>query len=308
MTDQWQRVQPVRFAALFGRNMARMIPTAEFLKLAHAHGVETVGVSVAFRIDHRDRVRTFDYALMLPVQWPGAPSQGPRPAALEDVVGIDAACWFEDGYRLPTDDWQVLENCRRFDRSAEPKGKAIHRVIGFFQLLQAIDGMGFGKDITGSNIESILQWAQVTLRAAQDPTFRAEVDAVLGDGPPPQAAPVRPSAPQTGGVDAAQLRYVLYGHVAGVNDPINPNEVYTNPDPDGEPQVYMLVWERVEGANAFIEHHGAQASVFARPVRVADLIGFAADRGIWFAINPDPRGATKTIAEPGRLVIDADSE
>jgi len=160
--------------------MPKTIATAEFLRIAKRHGVREVGLNISYRIDGRDRVRTFDYALMLPVQWPGNPPTGPRPAELADVMGIDPSCWFDDGYRLPVDDWEFISNCRQFTESAEVKGTAIERVRGFFDLLERLDTGGFTKSITGSGVQPILQWAQITMQASQDPTYKRQVDEALG--------------------------------------------------------------------------------------------------------------------------------
>lgn len=160
--------------------MPKTITTAEFLALAAQHRVREVGLNVSYRIDGRDRVRTFDYALMLPMQWPGNPPTGPRPSALQDTIGIDPSCWFDDGYRLPVDDWEFLSNCRRFTESAEVKGTAIERVRGFFDLLQRLDAGGFTKSITGSGVQPILQWAQITMQASQNPEFKRQADQALG--------------------------------------------------------------------------------------------------------------------------------
>ena len=159
--------------------MQRTISTTEFLAIAKRRGVREVGLNVSYRIDGRDKVRTFDYALMLPVQWPGNPPTGPRPADLEEVIGIDTSCWFDDGYRLPVDDWEFLSNCRRFTNSAEVKGTAIERVRGFFDLVQRLDAGGFTKSITGSGVQPILQWAQITLQASQDPEFKRQANQAL---------------------------------------------------------------------------------------------------------------------------------
>ena len=160
--------------------MPKTIPTAEFLSLAKRSGVREVGLNVAYRLGARDRVQTFDYALMLPIQWPGNPPTGPRPAALEDVIGIDPACWFDDGYKLPVDDWEFLSNCLRFTKSDEPKGHAIDRVRGFFDLMKRLDAGGFTKSITGSGVQPVLQWAQITLKASEDMEFKKQVDQALG--------------------------------------------------------------------------------------------------------------------------------
>jgi len=282
--------------------MARTISTAEFMRIARGHRVRTLGLNVSFRIDASDRVRTFDYALMLPVQWPGATSQEPRPAALEDVIGIDPSCWFDDGYRLPVDDWDFLANCRRFSSSEERKGTAFERVHGFFDLLQRMEDAGFEKAITGSGVQAILQWAQITMQAAEDPAFRRQADSALGHaGSTPEPA----SSPGGGGA-VGDVRYILYGLVASTDDAINPDEVFMSPDPDGEPQVYMFVWDRRDDADAFINAQGARGSAFARPVRMGDLITFASRVGAWFAINPDPMGRTKTISEPFSMSFEID--
>ncbi len=160
--------------------MSRTIATAEFLAIAKRHGVREVGLNISYRIDARDKVRTFDYALMLPVQWPGNPPTGPRPASLEQVIGIDASCWFDDGYRLPVDDWEFLSNCRRFTDSHEVKGTAIERVRGFFELLERLDTGGFTKSITGSGVQPILQWAQITMQASQNAEFKRQADQTFG--------------------------------------------------------------------------------------------------------------------------------
>jgi len=160
--------------------MPKTITTSEFLTIAKRHGVREVGLNISYRIDGRDKVCTFDYGLILPVQWPGNPPTGPRPVALEGVVGIDASCWFDDGYRLPVDDWEFLSNCRRFTKSAEVKGTAIERVRGFLELHQRLDAGGFTKSITGSGVQPILQWAQITMQASQEPEFKRQADQALG--------------------------------------------------------------------------------------------------------------------------------
>lgn len=159
--------------------MTKLISTAEFLDLAKRHGVREIGLSISFRIDERDRVRTFDYAVMLPVAWPGSPASH-RPAALEDVSGIDPSCWFDDGYRIPEDDWDFLSSCRRFTKSAEVKGTAIERVRGYVELRQRLEAGGFVPSIFGSGVQQILQWAQITMRASQDPDFKRQADQALG--------------------------------------------------------------------------------------------------------------------------------
>ena len=160
--------------------MPKTITTSEFLAIAKRHGVREVGLNVSYRIDGRDKVRTFDYALMLPVQWPGNPPAGPRPAALEEVIGIDPSCWFDDGYRLPVDDWEFLSNCRRFTDSAEVKGTAIERVRGYLELVQRLKADRFATTIWGAGVEPILQWAQITMQASQDPEFKRQADQALG--------------------------------------------------------------------------------------------------------------------------------
>ena len=101
------------------------------------------------------------------------------------------------------------------------------------------------------------------------------------------------------------IRYILYGLLATADDPIDPGEVYMSPDPDGEPQVYMFVWERREAAEAFVRHQGGAGSVFVRPVPFVRLCTFASQHGAWFAMNPDQYGMTKNLAEPFSVTVEA---
>jgi len=153
----------------------RLISTAEFIQKAKRHGVSEIMVSVSYRIDGMSKVRTFDYALMPTTQLGGG-----RPSPLEGVMGMDPSCWFDDGYKLPVDDWEFLDNCRRFSESEEPKGHAVGRARGFFELMERLDKAGLARQLWGSGIEPILQWAQITMRAGEDPAFKREVDQALG--------------------------------------------------------------------------------------------------------------------------------
>jgi hypothetical protein len=159
--------------------MPRTISTDEFIRLAKLNGVRRVATSVSCRLGARDRVQTFDYALMFPVEFPSSPATKSA-SALQDVIGVEPACWFDDGYRLPVDGWEALEAYRRFSSSAEPKGTAMKQVEGFFGLLKRVEAAGLDVTFVGSGVEPILQWAQITLRASQDPAFRKEADKALG--------------------------------------------------------------------------------------------------------------------------------
>ena len=153
----------------------RVISTAEFINKAKRHGMGELMVSVSYRIDGMSKVRTFDYALMPPMQLGGG-----RSSPLEGVMGMDPSCWFDDGYRLPVDDWEFLDNCRRFSASDEPKGRALDRARGFFELMERLDQAGLARQLWGSGIQPILQWAEITVRASQDPAFKREADQALG--------------------------------------------------------------------------------------------------------------------------------
>lgn len=158
--------------------MHKTISTDEYIRLAKANGVRRVAVSVSCRLGARDRVQTFDYALMTPVEF--GPSAGRTPAALKDVIGVEPACWFDDGYRLPVDGWEALEAYRRFSTSDEPKGTAMKQVEGFFALLKRVEAAGLEITFFGSGVQPILQWAQITLKASQDPAFKRQADGALG--------------------------------------------------------------------------------------------------------------------------------
>lgn len=100
------------------------------------------------------------------------------------------------------------------------------------------------------------------------------------------------------------IRYILYGLLAATDDPIDPREVFLSPDPDGEPQNYMFVWERREMGEAFVRHQGGVGSIFIRPVRMDRLCSFAKEHGAWFALNPDQHGATKDLAKPISITLE----
>lgn len=100
------------------------------------------------------------------------------------------------------------------------------------------------------------------------------------------------------------LRYILYGLLAVADDPIDPQEVFLSPDPDGEPRNYMFVWQHREMGEAFIRHQGALGSIFVRPVRLDRLCSFAKEHGAWFAVDPDQYGATTKLAEPFAITLE----
>lgn len=92
------------------------------------------------------------------------------------------------------------------------------------------------------------------------------------------------------------VSYILYGLPARANDPIDPAESYTAPDPDGEPVTYMYVWERRADAERWAKKHGGGCHV--REVSGMVLTEFGAKYGLMFAYNLDAQGQAEYYAEP----------
>jgi len=169
----------------------RAMSTDIFLAEARRAGLHQVALSIAYWVDDDGFVRKFDFVLMGPVEQdddarPGVVTHVDHiPASTGDLAGQLARddpgnLWFSDGYRIPANR-EYVATVRRAGRPIGQRVRSTERVAAFFDLLQRIDDAGLQPQIVGSGLKPILQWAEYTHRASQDPGFRKELEQALGE-------------------------------------------------------------------------------------------------------------------------------
>lgn len=152
--------------------MSVALTLEDFLRRAREFEVRDLQLIVTARIDLSGFVHTFDYALSAPSSNPLGESQHPGVRALKDHMGHPPGAWFADGYRLPTHDDNVLDSFRRFTSSNTEEITAFARVADFVALRSVLQDSDFCVTMWGRNIEVLLDWAQLTYRAAYEPKIK----------------------------------------------------------------------------------------------------------------------------------------
>ena len=185
-----QALKPRLSVAAAPAAVPKWVSIEEFLAAARKHGIDQVAVSIDYEVTAEGYVQRFNYVLLAPFSQPSTVRPGAvnhletlpvQDARLRNWRGRDdgGSLWFLDGYRLAA----AHETCEPTRGTYPGFGRevsAIERVRGFGSLLECIDEAGLQPQIIGSGMGAIIEWVKNTGRAAEDPEFRAEMEASHG--------------------------------------------------------------------------------------------------------------------------------
>lgn len=139
---------------------------SNFIEACKLRKFTSVDVFISYRVSPlTNRVATFD--------WMFSKEKG---RLKSEYVDIESACWFDDGYPLPS----FSENAMSFSYSSERTGSQFERVEAFLKNMLELSSNNIEiENYIGHEIGPILDWLNLVIECILDEKKREQFDSMF---------------------------------------------------------------------------------------------------------------------------------